>query len=41
VLNIPDNYMVVAMATVGYPARDGHRSGKKSAEDVIVYNRMS
>jgi nitroreductase len=41
VLNIPDNYMVVAVATVGYPARDGHRSGKKSAEDVIVYNRMS
>ena len=41
VLGIPDNYMVVAVATVGYPARDGRRSSKKSTDEVIVYNRMS
>ena len=40
VLNIPDDYVVVAVAAVGYPAKDGHRSPKKSAEEVIVYNRM-
>jgi hypothetical protein len=32
--------MVVAVATVGYPAHSGHRSSKKSTEEVIVYNRM-
>jgi len=40
ILNLPDNYMVVAVATVGYPAAQGRRSSKKSAEEVIVYNRM-
>lgn len=40
VLNIPDDYVVVAVATVGYPAREGHRSSKKTADEVIVYNKM-
>ena len=40
VLHIPDDYVVVAVATIGYPAVEGHRSGKKAKEEVIVYNQM-
>ncbi len=40
VLNIPEDYIVVAVAPLGYPAKDGKPAPKKSAEDVIVYNRM-
>lgn len=40
VLNIPDDYVVVAVATIGYPATEGKRSSKKSKDEVIVYNRM-
>ena len=41
VLNIPEEYMVVAVATIGYPALQGHRLFKKPADEVIVYNKMS
>ena len=40
VLNIPDDYVVVAVATIGYPAAEGRRSSKKSRDEVIVYNQM-
>ena len=40
ILNIPDDYMVVAVAPFGYAAKDGAPAPKKSAEEVIVYNRM-
>ena len=39
-LNIPDDYMVVAVAPFGYPAKEGAPTPKKSAEEVVVYNRM-
>ncbi len=39
-LNIPDDYVVVAVSTIGYPAKEGYRSSKKSSEEVIVYNKM-
>ena len=41
VLNIPEEYEVVAIASIGYAAKDGRPSPKKSAEEVIVYNQMS
>ena len=40
VLNIPEDYIVVAVAPLGYPAKDGKPAPKKSTEEVIVYNRM-
>ena len=40
VLNIPEDYIVVAVAPLGYPAKDGKPAVKKSTEEVIVYNRM-
>ena len=40
VLNIPEDYIVVAVAPLGYPAKDSKPVPKKSAEEVIVYNRM-
>ena len=40
ILNIPEDYIVVAVAPIGYPAKDGAPVPKKSADEVIVYNRM-
>ena len=40
VLNIPQDYVVVAVAPFGYPAKDGVPAPKKSAEELIVYNKM-
>lgn len=40
-LNIPDDYVVVAVAPIGYPAKEGHRSSKKATEEVVVYNKMN
>ena len=39
-LNIPDNYTVVAVAPVGYPAKDGKPTPKKPTQEVVVYNKM-
>lgn len=39
-LNIPEDYVVIAVAPIGYPAREGTRTSKKSTEEVVVYNRM-
>ena len=39
-LNIPDDYVVIAVAPVGYPATIGRPSKKKSLEEVVVYNKM-
>ena len=37
-LNIPENYVVIAVAPVGYPAVKGHASKKKATEEVVGYN---
>ena len=39
-LNIPEDYVVIAVAPVGYPAAEGSRSKKKTSEEVVVYNKM-
>ena len=39
-LNIPDEYVVIAVAPIGYPAKEGKRTSKKTAEEVVVYNKM-
>ena len=39
-LHIPEDYVVIAVAPLGYPEKEGHPSPKKSAADVIVYNTM-
>ncbi|MBP2637181.1 MAG: nitroreductase [Firmicutes bacterium] len=40
ILHISEEYEVVAIAPIGYAAKDGRPSPKKSAEEVIVYNQM-
>ena len=40
VLNIPDDYIVVAVAPLGYPTKDGKPAPKKSRDEVVVYNKM-
>ncbi len=39
-LNIPEDYVVIAVAPIGYPASQGHRSSKKSMEEVSAINKM-
>lgn len=39
-LNIPDDYVVIAVAPLGYPAVEGRPSRKKSRDEVIVFNKM-
>ena len=39
-LNIPEDYVVIAVAPLGYPAAPGQASKKKTADEVVVYNRM-
>lgn len=40
ILNIPEDYIVVAVTPIGYPTEDGVRSWKRPMEDVVIYNRM-
>lgn len=40
ILNIPPEYVVVAVTPIGYPAEEGCRSFKKPKEEIVVYNRM-
>lgn len=40
-LNIPDDYVVIAVAPVGYPDKEGRRSKKKTMDEVVVFNRMN
>lgn len=40
VLHIPDDYVVVAVMPIGYPAAPGTRSLRKAKEETIVYNAM-
>lgn len=40
ILNIPPEYVVVAVTPIGYPALEGERSYKKPMEEIVVYNRM-
>lgn len=40
ILNIPPEYVVVAVTPIGYSAYPGARSEKKPMEEVVVYNRM-
>ena len=37
-LNIPEDYVVIAVAPLGYPAVDGQRSKKKTLDEVVAYN---
>ena len=37
-LNIPEDYVVIAVVPVGYPAVKGHASKKKATEEVVGYN---
>ncbi|MBQ9045590.1 MAG: nitroreductase family protein [Oscillospiraceae bacterium] len=37
-LNIPEDYVVIAVAPVGYPAVNGKRSKKKTLDEVVAYN---
>ena len=39
-LHIPEDYVVIAVAPIGYPETPGQRRPKKSKEEVVVYNRM-
>ena len=39
-LNIPDDHVVIAVTPIGYPAREGHRSSKKSRDEVCFYNKL-
>ena len=39
-LNIPEDYVVIAVAPIGYPAKEGKRSAKKNKEEVCVINKM-
>ena len=39
-LHIPEDYVVIAVAPLGYPAAEGHPSKKKTADEVVVYNQM-
>ena len=40
ILNIPPEYVVVAVTPIGYPAHPGERSYKKPMYEVVVYNQM-
>ena len=37
-LNIPEDYVVITVAPVGYPAVNGKRSKKKTLDEVVAYN---
>lgn len=39
-LNIPKDHVVIAVTPVGYPAKEGHRTKKKSRDEVCFYNRL-
>ena len=39
-LNIPDDYVVIAVAPIGYPDKEGHPSKKKGMEEVTAINRL-
>ena len=38
ILHIPEDYVVVAVTPIGYPAREGSRSAKKPMEQIVSYN---
>ncbi|MDF2838428.1 MAG: putative dehydrogenase [Evtepia sp.] len=40
ILNIPPEYVVVAVTPIGYPTNEGTRSYKKPMEEIVVYNKM-
>ena len=39
-LNIPDDYVVIAVAPLGYPAAEGKASKKKSLQEVTAHNKL-
>lgn len=39
-LNIPEDYVVIAVATVGYPASQGKMRPKKSLQEVTARNKL-
>ncbi|MBR1857763.1 MAG: nitroreductase family protein [Oribacterium sp.] len=39
-LNIPDDHVVIAVTPIGYPEKEGHRSSKKSRDEVCFYNKL-
>ena len=40
ILNIPEDYVVVAVSPIGYPAKEGHQAARKSLDEVAVYDQM-
>lgn len=39
-LNVPDNWKIVALITFGYPAEQPHRRSKKKMERIIGFNKF-
>ena len=39
-LNIPDDYVVIAVAPLGYPAAEGKAAKKKSLQEVTAHNKL-
>lgn len=39
-LHIPEEYVIIAVAPMGYPETEGHPSPKKDPAEVIIYNTM-
>lgn len=40
ILNIPPEYVIVAVTPIGYPEKIRPRSPKKPMDEIVVYNRM-
>lgn len=40
-LNIPEDYVVTAVLPLGYPEKEGAPRPKKSAEETVVFDRMT
>jgi nitroreductase len=39
ILDIPEDYKVVAVVPVGYPANKGYPTSRKKLEDLVLYNK--
>lgn len=40
ILNIPEEYVVVAVTPIGYPVKERPRSPKKPMEEIVIYDKM-
>lgn len=41
ILEIPEDYKVVAVVPVGYPANTGYSTSRKKIDDLVLYNKWS